>query len=44
MPQMCVCAGTVLSVEMAKEAVDAGAEAIISPGTNMKVIDWCLDP
>ncbi|MBS4960643.1 MAG: bifunctional 4-hydroxy-2-oxoglutarate aldolase/2-dehydro-3-deoxy-phosphogluconate aldolase [Clostridiales bacterium] len=43
MPQMCVCAGTVLSVEMAKEAVDAGAEAIISPGTNMKVIDWCLD-
>lgn len=42
-PEMCVCAGTVLTVENAKRAVDAGAEAIISPGTNPEVVKWCLE-
>lgn len=37
-----VCAGTVLSVETAKRAVDAGAKAIISPGTNPEVVSWCV--
>ena len=42
-PEVCVCAGTVLTVENAKRAVDAGAKLIISPGTNTKVVKWCVD-
>ncbi len=41
-PDFLVCAGTVLNVENAKKAVDAGASAIISPGTNPEVVEWCL--
>ncbi len=40
-PELCVLAGTVLTVENAKRAVDAGAKAIVSPGTNMEVVRWC---
>lgn len=42
-PGILVCAGTVLNVENAKRAVDAGASAIISPGTNPEVVQWCLE-
>ncbi len=42
LPDMFVCAGTVLTVEQAKLAVDCGAKAIVSPGTNPKVVEWCL--
>lgn len=36
-PDVCVCAGTVLNVKTAERAVKAGASAIISPGTNPEV-------
>lgn len=42
-PEVTVCAGTILTVENAKRAVDAGAELLISPGTNPKIIQWCVD-
>ncbi len=42
LPDVCVCAGTVLTVETARRAVKAGASAIISPGTNPDVVRWCL--
>jgi 2-dehydro-3-deoxyphosphogluconate aldolase/(4S)-4-hydroxy-2-oxoglutarate aldolase len=42
-PDIFVCAGTVLTPEQAKLAVDSGAQAVISPGTNMRVVSWCLD-
>jgi len=42
-PEACVCAGTILTVENAKRAADAGAKLIISPGTNEKVVKWCVD-
>lgn len=42
-PEVCVCAGTVLDVETAERAVKAGASAIISPGTNPDVVRWCLE-
>lgn len=42
-PAMCVCAGTVLNAETAERAVEAGAEAVISPGTNPAVVKWCLE-
>lgn len=36
-------AGTVLDVEMAKEAVSAGAQFLISPNTDLSVIEYALD-
>lgn len=36
-----ICAGTVLTEEQAKSAIDAGASAVISPGTNMAVVEYC---
>lgn len=35
-------AGTVLSIDTAKRAVDAGAKFIITPGFNPKVVGWCV--
>jgi len=35
-------AGTVLSVEQADEALNAGAQSIFSPGLNQKVVERCL--
>lgn len=42
-PRMLVGAGTVLSVDTAKQAVDCGAKFIVSPGFSPKVVQWCLD-
>ncbi len=41
-PQMLVGAGTVINVELAKKAVQAGAKFIVSPGFNPSVVDWCI--
>lgn len=35
-------AGTILNVENAKRAIDAGSQFIISPGFNVKVVEYCL--
>lgn len=43
LPDMLVGAGTVTCVEMAKEAVEAGATFIITPGFNEPVVKWCLE-
>ena len=40
-PEMIVGAGTVLTVEQAKAAVDAGAEFIVSPGFSYILADAC---
>jgi 2-dehydro-3-deoxyphosphogluconate aldolase/(4S)-4-hydroxy-2-oxoglutarate aldolase len=42
-PEILMGAGTVLSVDMAKAAVDAGAQFIVSPGFNDDVVGWCID-
>ena len=42
-PDMLVGAGTVLTLEKCKEAVDAGAKFIVSPGFNEKVVAWCVE-
>lgn len=42
-PDMLVGAGTVLSVDMAKRAVAAGAKFIVSPGFNPKVVQYCVE-
>ena len=40
-PEIFLGAGTVLSVEQAEAATSAGAEFIVSPGTNPAVVDYC---
>ena len=40
-PQMHLCAGTVLTPEQAKTAIEAGAQAVVSPGTNAEVVRFC---
>ncbi len=42
-PELLVGAGTVTSAEMARQAVDAGAKYIVSPGLNPAVVRWCLE-
>ncbi|MBQ2967277.1 MAG: bifunctional 4-hydroxy-2-oxoglutarate aldolase/2-dehydro-3-deoxy-phosphogluconate aldolase [Clostridia bacterium] len=42
-PDMLVGAGTVLTIEQAQRALNAGAKFIVSPGFNPKVVKWCLD-
>lgn len=42
-PQMLVGAGTVLTTEQANAAVEAGAQFVVSPGSNGKIIDKVLD-
>ncbi len=39
---MLVGAGTVLTVDQAKQAVDAGARFIVSPGIARPVVEWCV--
>lgn len=41
-PDMCVGAGTVLTIEQVDRAVNAGAGFIVSPGINPKVVEYCV--
>lgn len=40
-PDVTVGAGTVLSAEQAKDAIEAGAHFIVSPGLNEAVVQYC---
>ena len=42
-PEMLVGAGTVVTLEQCKLAVDCGAKFIVSPGFNEEVVRWCLE-
>ncbi|MDY3846579.1 MAG: bifunctional 4-hydroxy-2-oxoglutarate aldolase/2-dehydro-3-deoxy-phosphogluconate aldolase [Eubacteriales bacterium] len=42
LPDMLLIAGTVLTTKQADEAVEAGAEIIVSPGLNPKVVEHCI--
>lgn len=42
-PDILIAAGTVLDVDTAQRATKAGAKAIVSPGLNPDVVDWCLE-
>jgi 2-dehydro-3-deoxyphosphogluconate aldolase/(4S)-4-hydroxy-2-oxoglutarate aldolase len=42
-PEVVVGAGTVISVDQARQAVDAGARFIVSPGFGPKVVAWCVE-
>ena len=42
-PEVMLGAGTVLTIEQAERAVAAGADYLISPGIDPKVVGWCVD-
>lgn len=42
-PEMCVGAGTVLTIEQVEQARAAGAKFIVSPGYNEDVVKHCID-
>ena len=42
-PEMFAGAGTVLNVAQAKQAREAGAHFVVSPGFNRAVVDYCLE-
>jgi len=41
-PEMLVGAGTVLTIEQAEKAINAGAKFLVSPGFNPKIVDFAL--
>lgn len=41
-PEMLVGAGTITSIAMAGEALDAGAEFLVTPGFSRDVVSWCV--
>lgn len=42
-PDVIVGAGTVLTTQQVDEAINAGAKFIVTPGSNPKVIKYCVD-
>ena len=42
-PEMLVGAGTVITLEQAKLAVECGAKFIVAPGFNEEVVAWCVE-
>ncbi|MCL2588834.1 MAG: bifunctional 4-hydroxy-2-oxoglutarate aldolase/2-dehydro-3-deoxy-phosphogluconate aldolase [Oscillospiraceae bacterium] len=41
-PDMCVGAGTVLTLDQCKAVVEAGAKFIVSPGFYQPLVEWCI--
>ena len=42
-PDMLVGAGTVITLEQCKQAVELGAKFIVSPGFDPEVVAWCVE-
>lgn len=42
-PDVLVGAGTVISLNQCKNAVEMGAKFIVSPGFDAEVVQWCID-
>ena len=43
LPDMCIGAGTISSIEQAEAAFQAGASFLVTPGWNEPVVRWCAD-
>lgn len=41
-PNMLIGAGTILTIEQVKNAIDCGAKFIVSPGFDDEIVDYCL--
>lgn len=42
-PDVLIGAGTVITLEQCKQAVEMGAKFIVSPGFSAEVVKWCVD-
>ena len=42
-PEMLVGAGTVVTLEQCKQALECGAQFIVSPGLDPEVVSWCVE-
>mgnify|MGYP005888894359 FL=1 len=42
-PEMLVGAGTVVTLEQCKQALECGAKFIVSPGFDPEVVSWCME-
>lgn len=42
-PEILAGAGTVTEISQAKEAIACGAKFIVSPGTNIEIVDYCKE-
>lgn len=42
-PEMIVGAGTVINIDTTKQALEAGANFIVSPGVNEEMVKYCID-
>ena len=42
LPDILLCAGTVLTTDQVDRAINAGASAIVSPGLNPEVVRYCI--
>ncbi len=42
-PNLLVGAGTILTIDQAKQAIEAGAKFIVSPGLNPNVVRFCME-
>jgi len=42
-PDICLGAGTVITLDQCKKAVEAGAKFIVSPGFDADVVKWCVE-
>lgn len=42
-PEMCIGAGTILNVTQAEQALAAGADFLVSPGYDRKIVDFCAE-
>ena len=42
-PELFVGAGTVLTIDQANRAIDAGAKFIVAPGLNPEVVQYCIN-
>lgn len=43
LPDICVGAGTVLTIDQVNQAIDSGARFIVAPGFNPRIVDYCID-
>jgi len=41
-PDMLIGAGTVLTIDQVKQAIEAGAKFVVSPGFNPKIVEYCV--
>ena len=42
-PEMLVGAGTVVTLDQCKQALECGAKFIVSPGFDPEVVSWCVE-